>query len=322
MMKIPLQLRNIYAEERPRFTLLEERVKEFIVGHKDPRWHYESRVKSLESFALKVETGRCANPARMEDFLGGTLVVRNLQEVGKAEQFVCSEFKLSERRPREEAVTAKSSDSFVFDDLRVYVEWRDGAARPSGLEGLPFEIQIKTFLQHAWAIATHDLTYKAQEKSWPKERIAFQIKAMLEHAETSILEAEDLASSASLKKVDALTRRVSEVAVLVNRLWPKADLPEDTKRLAENIEKLIWALRVDTTELETIVVEEGAEGRGTNSLILSPYGVIVQSLLNRRPDRLVDYLRRRSGSTKVYLCRELDKSGLPPGTSLPNAVIG
>ncbi len=55
-------------------------------------------------------------------------------------------------------------------------------------------------MQHAWGLATHDLIYKADEINWPKERIAFQIKAMLEQAEVTISGVNNLISLPEVSK--------------------------------------------------------------------------------------------------------------------------
>jgi ppGpp synthetase/RelA/SpoT-type nucleotidyltranferase len=100
---------------------------------------------------------------------------------------------------------------FRLIDLRLYVTLPDSPALPpTDLSDVVFEVQIKTFLQHAWSIATHDLLYKTDAVNWSKERIAYQIKARREHAEISIQEAEDLATSAALAKEDRKTVRVKK----------------------------------------------------------------------------------------------------------------
>lgn len=322
MMKISKSLRDIHSSQSEQHKQLQEQVDRIMNALKDRRWHYESRVKDLESFALKVETGRYDAPDQVEDFFACTLVVENLDSMSKAERLVRRRFKFHERRPKRNDLTSKPSDSFRFDDTRLYVRWKDDPAiRPTGLDGLLFEVQFKTFLAHAWSVATHELTYKTDEKSWPKERIAFQIKAMLEHAEISIQEAKKLSKSTSLKKTDELSKRISTIIKLINELWPAEALPYDKKRLAENINNLIRNVGIDLQTLREILLQETGLGRGTKTLNLSPYATIVKSLFNQELDRMTSYLTGHDHRFKVYLPRELE---LPPSISLAhlkNAIL-
>ncbi len=321
-MKIPKSLRDIHADRAEIFECLREQVDRVIHALKDSRWHYESRLKDVESFALKVETGRYEDPSQLEDFFACTLVVENLAAMADAEKMIRKRFTFQERRPKNLRFTTKASDSFRFDDTRLYVKWKDDSlARPSGLNGLLFEVQIKTFLAHAWSIATHDLIYKTDEKSWPKERIAFQIKAMLEHAETSIQEAKKLSKSVSLKRTDDISQRISAIIVLVNDLWPAVSLPRDRKRLAENIDALIRNVGVSMQELKDILMTEMDLGRGPKTLNLSPYSIVVQSLLNQKTRDMIGYLTGGSRKFRIYIPIELN---LPDGldlNKLNNAVI-
>jgi ppGpp synthetase/RelA/SpoT-type nucleotidyltranferase len=321
-MKIPKALRDLHASQTDLYTLLKDQVDKFMQTHKDPNWHYISRLKSIESFALKVETGRYSDPSQLEDFFACTLVVENLGSMAKAEKLVRRRFKFQERRPQVDTLTSKPSDSFRFDDTRLYVRWKDSSiSKPAGLDGLLFEVQIKSFLGHAWSIATHDLIYKTDEKSWPRERIAFQIKAMLEHAEISILEATKLSRCTSLKKTDDISQRISSIIRMVNDLWDSSALPQDTKRLAENINNLIQYVGIDLPRLREILRTETESGKGTKILNLSPYSIIIQSLLNQESSKMINYLTGHSRSFKVYITRELE---MPPSLDLArltNAVI-
>jgi len=310
MMKIPQSLRDIHSNSKIKYDRLKELVDNTLLNLKNSRWHYEGRVKELESFALKVESGNYVDPASIEDFFACTIVVENLASLAKAESLVRRTFTFSHRRPQNKSITSISPDAFRFDDTRLYVKWKDDpTVRPTGLNGSLFEVQIKTFLAHAWAIATHDLTYKTDEKSWAKERIAFQVKAMLEHAEISIQEARKLAKSSSLRKTDKLSVRISEIIKLLDDLWPPASLPSDKKRLAENIDKLISHVGIDLDGLHNILVQETKLGRGTQILNLSPYTTVVQSLLNQEPSKLTRYLKRSKQEFRVYIPKEMI---LPP----------
>ena len=49
--------------------MLEDRVDELINELKEDTWHYFKRIKKLENFALKIETGRFTTDNIFEDFL-------------------------------------------------------------------------------------------------------------------------------------------------------------------------------------------------------------------------------------------------------------
>lgn len=314
-MKIPASFRAVYEQQSGLAVVLQRRVDELLKTKKNVNWHYVSRVKTLESFALKLESGRVADPAALEDFFACTIVVRNSTEIGEAEQLVCREFALKERRPKEDNATHKAPDAFPFDDLRLYVAWRDDpASPPTPIGNRVFEVQIKTFLQHAWSIATHDLVYKTAEPHWGKQRIAFQIKAMLEHAELSIQEAERLSTGAGLAKSTRDSRRVSDAIAVLRRIWSSADdLPTDLRRLSENVNELCLAVDINTSDLERALVEETASGRGAQIRNLSPFGIVLDSLFRRYPDKIAEALvdKRRERKPKIVIPAELE---LPTGS--------
>ena len=202
-MKIPLSIRDLYQVLLPRYLTLKKHVDLRFQHSKEARWHYESRIKSEESFALKLETGRVADPSAPEDFFACCVVVENLARVSDAESLICELFSLHERKPPSKSMTHLPPHSFDFDDLRLYVKWIDEPQLPpSGVDGMMFEFQVKTFLQHAWGIATHDFIYKTESVEWASSRIAYQVKAMLENAELSIAEVKRLTGSEMLNKTD------------------------------------------------------------------------------------------------------------------------
>ena len=308
-MKIPRSIRAIYDEQRQINELLQQRVDELFNGAKRPEWFYRGRVKELESFAQKLETGRVRDPREMEDFFACTLAVENRASIQEAVDLVERHCVVISRRPPLPGVTHKRPESFMFDDLRLYVKLRAGEMTPeSPLEKTTFEVQVKTFLQHAWSIATHDLVYKGENIHWGRARIAFQIKAMLEHAEASIEKADEVAASEALALVDEETRRLKDILDWVERTWDVAMLPKDKIRLSTTISDLLQALNIELGDLSAAVAADTALGRGTVSLNLSPYGVAVQALATHQADAFTAFLRRAKirRNARVLLVPELE----------------
>ncbi len=306
-MKVPGSIRRIYEAQEQTARVLKGRVDRLLTSRKDARWHYESRIKSEEAFLLKIESGRFEKPENLEDFFACTLVVENARSISRAEQVVRENFAFQYRRPRSSDFTHKQPEAFPFDDLRLYVRWRDDPGLPaSGLTEEIFEVQIKTFLQHAWSIATHDLTFKTDEVHWGKERITYQVKALLEHAEISIQEADTLAESDGLRKTNQRNEDLREAIALVKEVWSTDLLPRDVRRLALNIIDLCRACEVGTRDLREMLEEERAAGRGPLTLNLSPFGAVLQGLLNHRRDQILRALSGAARKWKVIIPPEVE----------------
>lgn len=305
-MKINSRIRDLYEACDERYRRLGEEVREKLAPRcEEHGWFYRSRVKKLESFALKLETGRIETPAAPEDFFACTIVVPTQAQIEDAEAIVSSLFDRSERRPESNEVTFKEASNFTFDDLRLYVKRRESASsRNEDLTGLIFEVQIKTILQYAWGVATHDLIYKTDTVSWPKARIAYQVKAMLEHAELAIAEANELSRAAAVAKKDGRTSQILKVIESVERLWPEDALPADRKRLAENV---LGALTIAGKEPDDLAVLIQGEVRRIGLLPrnLSPYALVVQALANSEGAELEVKLKKR-GRGKILIHEDMD----------------
>jgi len=297
-MKVPHSLRSIYEAQEENANRLKKRVDELIFNKKHMKWHYISRVKTVESFALKMETGRFTNQTISDDLFACTLVVENQASIREARSFVETLFKIESQKPVNPGFTHKSPDAFPYDDLRLYVSWQDDTNLPStGLHNTVFELQIKTFLQHAWGIATHDMIYKASSISWAKRRIAFEIKAMLEHAEVSITCADALASNPFVNKTNKGTKRLQRIMTILGASWENNRLPKDMIRLAENIDNFIHALNISIPDLREIITDETQAGRGAHLQNLSPYGTIVQAVIDKKPSSIRKFIDNESKSS-------------------------
>lgn len=291
-MKVVTSIRDIYNDREPIYQKLKSEVDDFFTSEKLPKWHYESRVKRLQSFSLKAETARFEKISDLEDFFGACLVVENSAAIENAIQVIKKKFKIVSQKPKSDGITHKQPDSFVFDDLRLYLEIPSNPnRRPKGIEGITFELQLKTFLQHAWAIATHDLIYKGDELSWASNRIAYQVKAMLEHAELSIMESQRLSESELLKKTSNSFEMNNKLMLFFKETWSKDLLPNDLIRLTGSIRNLMRITGIDFDELREICRNSKHIGDSPRKNI-SPNAAITIATLEARPG-VINKLRKK-----------------------------
>ncbi|MEX2297602.1 MAG: hypothetical protein WD715_09310 [Dongiaceae bacterium] len=306
-MKIVKRIRDIHEDCKPRYELLATEVNGLLkprVEEKD--WFFRSRIKGLESFALKIETGRVPDPARMEDFFACTIVVPTMVEIDQAAQLVLSVYDHISRRPPKDDVTHKVPSSFTFDDLRLYVARRPlVSGKNPELDHIVFEVQIKTILQHAWSVSTHDLIFKSDTVSWPRERIAFQVKAMLEHAELAISEANRLADTPAIAKKDNRTADILHLIGHINRIWTPDRLPADIKRLAETIFDVFRSCDLSIEKFPAIIENEKRR-IGLLPADLSPYALTVQALAHGADVHFERKFKRDHIRTTILIHGDMD----------------
>jgi ppGpp synthetase/RelA/SpoT-type nucleotidyltranferase len=308
-MKVVNSINQIYTKQKEINEVLKKHVDEIFFTKKESGWHYVSRIKSEESFALKLETGRFDDVSQLEDFFACTIVVENISAIKRAKKLVREFFKVAIQRPDKESYTTKDSSSFVFDDLRMYVTLKPTNARSKGpVNKILFEIQIKTFLQHAWVIATHDLIYKSDEINWAKQRVAYQVKAILENAEVSIEKASSTKKLNGLPSNNPKVERQNEVKSFIRRNFEEEILPNDLVRLVDNIDYLLSSLNIDVEILEESLLKETSLGKGSKTVNLSPYLIIVQTVINQHADVLRKMLGRKNKRkrNKILMPSELD----------------
>lgn len=296
---------------------INQRVKEQVELRQnlfDENWHFVSRLKAEESFALKVEAGICDENLVIDDFFACTVVVRNSTEIAAATKIIEDNFVVVKRRPHSPNQTKSRPTEFQFDDLRMYVRLRPGYAGASDIHGVVFEIQVKSFLQHAWAIATHDLTYKTDEVNWARFRVASQIRAMLEHAELSIERFDSLASSNIIAKEYQVYVEAHRIISALRKRFNPAALPKDLQRLALAINEALMALGVTADECMECLDKDTAAGRGVKELNLSPYSIVLQSVLAHKE------LDARKITTKASKRPKYKPIMLSRAVSIPDAV--
>ncbi|WP_426030539.1 hypothetical protein [Caulobacter sp. DWP3-1-3b2] len=314
-MKVQASIRALYDQQKPVAEALKVQVDGTLEAFKPRRWHFESRIKELKSFTIKVETGRVKKPEALEDFLACTVVVPNSASINEAVRWIEERFEIRYRRPPHASKTWKNADSFPFDDLRLYcARGNDGSRRPEPIDDVIFEVQVKTFLQHAWGIATHDLSYKTEDVRWGKDRIVSHLKAAIEFAELSIQQAESLSHSPGLQLAHKPTATTAAIIDICKSMWPQDELPENLRGLAETIQAILKDAELTVDDLRSALVAAKA-GSGFLPRNLSPYGVILQSLLQNHESQIDAMLRDMAKRAQILVTPEVEL----PLTFVPSA---
>lgn len=312
-MKIVNSILAHYNEQIDLVEILQEKVNK-IMKNRDSSWHYIFRIKSKDSFALKLESGRF-EPQNLEDLFACSIIVDNHRSIKNAVGFVGRYFDIVERRPKNQIFTSKPSNSFQFDDLRLYATLKQNKSMPqeygaSALYSIKFEVQIKTFLQHAWDVAIHNYTYKGDEISWAMERVVYQIKAMLEHAEMSIHDIVKIKETDAIPKKNHETAMLDKIKNFLNSEWETHQLTDDMITISKNIKTLLDEMDITIEELRRYVNIESNEKRGIYTQNLSPFFIILQSIIYRAPEKIREFLSRDDTKYRIPLPSEIDSGSL------------
>ncbi|MGD0699451.1 MAG: hypothetical protein ABSA02_06170 [Trebonia sp.] len=125
-----------------------------------------TRVKSRESAARKVTVGEDVRPlSSIYDMLGIRIITYFRDEVDAVARVIEREFVIDEAHSADKRM-ALDPDRFGYLSMHFVAQLnrdRVALAEYRQYDGIKFEIQIRSILQHAWAEIEHDLGYKSKE---------------------------------------------------------------------------------------------------------------------------------------------------------------
>jgi ppGpp synthetase/RelA/SpoT-type nucleotidyltranferase len=153
----------------------------------------QTRPKAIASFAEKIQRKKAelSDPVHeFTDLCGGRVVVHFQEELQAMRRFVEEHFEIDWANSSDVLERLRPTE-FGYRSVHYIVSMKEGVF-PSGeipvevpdeVYGLKAEIQVRTFLQHAWADTTHDLTYKSAfpiPQKWTREiaRLAAMLEAI------------------------------------------------------------------------------------------------------------------------------------------------
>ena len=186
-MGVPAAAQRIFDFSRPAVKELERQIVTTVrTFSEDHEYLFVSRLKSLESFSEKLETGRFKSVSGVVDLFGCTVVVPTAAHEQTVIDFLNGVYICEDVRDRSSA--QKAPDVFRFDATRYVGRFKPqpGVTYSPNIDKYLFEVQIRTIFEYAWSVVTHDLVYKADEIDWRRLRLAAQLKAAVEQIEMII----------------------------------------------------------------------------------------------------------------------------------------
>ena len=143
-----------------------KRVLENACATSLPEAFVQARAKTIPSFAEKCARRFDKYPDAVNQFTdlcGARLIVQTLEQVEAAKAFIRANFVIVEE---DDKATLLSTDKFGYRDLHFIIQFRPDRPfdlSPEEIKAIgerKAELQVRTWVQHAWADTLHDRMYK------------------------------------------------------------------------------------------------------------------------------------------------------------------
>jgi len=147
-----------YSELRPKFELLKDEgvhaLKNAITKSRIKVHSIPARIKDFDSCVSKVTDKEIVEPFEgIKDFVGLRVVCLFLSDLDKVEKVIDQAFEIVER---EDKINNSEKDVFGYMGKHFIVKLK----AKKKANAMPFEIQVRTIAQDAWASVSHHLDYK------------------------------------------------------------------------------------------------------------------------------------------------------------------
>ncbi len=168
------QLNQAYKDSRQTFEALAQSARLHLqrgIQQKNVKVHaIDHRVKELDSLWEKAKRQGAEDPLRdVRDLIGLRVVCLFKSDVPKILGIIRDSFDVIEEEDKE-----SNSEKRMFDYTAVHVIAKMRPDRADGAQTapspIPFEIQVRTIGQDAWASVSHHLAYK-QDPSLPPDQL-------------------------------------------------------------------------------------------------------------------------------------------------------
>lgn len=246
-----------YEDNRPLYESLARKVEDIVKENLEQRsiqYHsVTSRGKSLESFTNKARSEKYSDPVNeIKDMAGIRVIVYLESDVKKVADIIEKLFDVDKDNSLDQAQLL-GSDRFGYRSVHYMAKFdkrRCELPEYKIYENSPFEIQIRSLLQHAWAEIEHDRNYKFSGKLPTElERRFYLVAGILESADHEFVSIAEEIDKYKDIVIDEIKRH--DLNISINTVSLQEYLSAKFERLIEE-----GLLRKDFGDDAKLVVEE------------------------------------------------------------------
>lgn len=241
-MIVPSIIQQKYDDCFPFLREIERRVEETMIPFcRENGFIFDGRIKTLESAAEKIESGRFSSWDGLDDLYAFTVAVPLSVDEEYVRQYIKNTFEVASIKERGQ--TPKPPDVFRFDSTRISAKLRSLPGTSVDVEpsifNIEFEVQVKSLFDYAWSKTTHALTYKSGIVDWKRYRLTAHLKAVVEQADFLLVgfekAAELVTDGQSPDVADKAAMQQVFRSLVEEKLIPTELVPKDWSRFADNL---------------------------------------------------------------------------------------
>lgn len=175
-------------EHRPFSNMLEALIQNLLSSTKINIHQVSSRVKSVSSFAdkLRKKGEKYEILSDITDLIGLRVITYLESDVDNVYEILKTNFEIDEQNSIDKR-TSQNTNQFGYQSLHIVAKLsKERVSLPeySAYRNMPFEIQVRSILQHSWAEIEHDINYKSiAELPVDISRKLHRVAALLEQAD-------------------------------------------------------------------------------------------------------------------------------------------
>jgi ppGpp synthetase/RelA/SpoT-type nucleotidyltranferase len=257
----PAETQRTYAHFLPHIEYVAKQVGESLRRFcAKNSFIFDERIKTLESLAEKIETGRFQSWSQLDDLYACTIAVPLPSNEAAVLEFLNDAFVQCDLKKR--LAAKKAPDVFRFDSTRFVGTLKSppDSGGSTIASTIRFEIQVKTLFEMAWSRTTHALAYKSSSVDWKTLRLAASLKASVEQMDLLLTGFESMTEAMEEAPWPDVERKRKLQLYFESKFqgenFPSEVAPKDYSRFLGNCSDLLFILERSEAQRARVNVQE------------------------------------------------------------------